>query len=105
MNHLPNEVTGWEAGVDALMRVGGVLLTPDAANALSLVLTLTVTPFVKADVLADISDDLAELALAELAPTDRGCPRLRALDRWRVLTDASNALDLASHEIRKALTR
>ena len=84
----PHEVTGFPAAADVLQRVGGVLLSPDAAAALALALIGTVEPYIKADVLADLADDLLAEALrwAELPLAPRCCaPRGVALPAGRSL--------------------
>jgi hypothetical protein len=91
----PHEVTGFAAAADVLQRVGGVLLAPDAAAALALALIGTVEPHLKADVLADLADDLGD-QVRDLVHAGKTPAAV-------VLWDLSIAYDRASHEIRKRL--
>ncbi len=93
----PHEVTGMGPAVDVLQRVGGVLLPPDAAQALAFALIGTVAPYLQADMLADIADDLHDAARGYAAAQDFG-PAAALLAQ-------SFALDNASHQIREALNR
>ena len=95
VNRYPHEVTGFPAAADVLQRVGGVLLSPDAAAALALALIGTVEPYIKADVLADLADDLMDQTKAAVMRDDiRGAVAL-----W----GQAVAYDRASNDIRKRL--
>lgn len=67
------------------------LLSPREARRLTLVALATADPLIRADVLANLSDDVLELAA--------GIPA----DESRVLLQLSSAFDQSSHEIREAL--
>jgi hypothetical protein len=91
----PHEVTGFAAAADVLQRVGGVLLAPDAAAALALALIGTVEPHLKADVLADLADELMDRVRDLVYETN--IPGATAV--WHVAV----AYDRASYEIRERL--
>jgi len=93
----PHEVTGFAQAADVLQRVGGVLLSPDAAAALALALISTVEPWLKADVLADLADDLMD-QVRDLTYAGKIIP---AVALW----DLAIAYDRASHDIRERLGR
>lgn len=87
-----DDLTGFEQARDALRRVGGVLLPDDAANALAAALLMVATPLIKAETLADIADDLTDIA--------------RQFDRFEptalALVNVAHSLDSASAQIREA---
>jgi hypothetical protein len=87
-----DELTGFTRGRAALMHVGGVLLTEHAANMLAAALVIAVAPVIKAEALADVADDLAEMAhhFGEHEPTGLA------------LNHLAHALDSASAQIREA---
>lgn len=93
----PHEVTGFAAAADVLQRVGGVLLAPDAAAALALALIATVEPHIKADVLADLADDLFDRAWELIDHGDMPGAEALGNQAW--------AYDRASHDIRGRLNR
>jgi len=85
------DLTGYRQALDALRRVGGVLLPDDAAQALAAALLMVATPLIKAETLADIADDLAEIAhhFGEHEPTGLA------------LNHLARSLDSASAQIRE----
>ncbi len=86
------QLPGFLRALEAVRRAGGVLLSDDAARALTLLALHSATPLIKAEVLADTADDLAEVA--ELLP---------AGDDTGLLLRLAGALDDASHQIRRSL--
>ncbi len=91
--HIPGALPALEA----VQYVGGVLLSPDAAEQLVFAALHAADPHIRADLLADISDDAYEQALDLFA--------LGHLERAVTLNDFGHALDQASHQIREALAR
>ena len=85
------DLTGFPHALDALRRVGGVLLPDDAAQALAAALVAVVTPVIKAEALADVADDMTEMSehFGQHTPTGAA---LAALAR---------SLDSASAQIRE----
>jgi len=85
------DLTGFAQALDALRRVGGVLLPEDAAQALAAGLVAVVTPVIKAEALADISDDMLEIAehFGQTTPTGVA------------LVELARSLDSASAQIRE----
>jgi hypothetical protein len=85
------DLAGFPQALDALRRVGGVLLPDDAAHALAAALVAVVTPLIKAETLADIADDLADMAhhFGEHEPTGLA------------LNHVARSLDSASAQIRE----
>lgn len=93
MGHInADDVPGFRQALEAVRRAGGVLLTEDAARALTLLALAIAGPLIKAENLADIADDLADMSTR--MPTGEGAS---------VLLRLSASLDLASHQLRKAL--
>lgn len=88
----PEDLAGYRQAVAAIEQVGGVLLTPEAARLLALVALHMSGPAVRAELLADIADDLVELASQVAEP-----------DGAFALTQAAYSLDLAGYQIRAAL--
>lgn len=88
----PEEYAGYRAAVRVLEQAGGVLMPGDAARALALLVLHATGPHVRAELLADLSDDLAELS--EFSGSGGG---------RKALTEVAHALDLASHQLRTAL--
>lgn len=88
----PNEYAGYRVAVRVLEQAGGVLMPGDAARALALLVLHATGPHVRAELLADISDDLAELSGRATSEGGRNA-----------LSEVSYALDLASHQLRTTL--
>lgn len=88
----PDDVAGYRQAVAAIQQLGGVLLSPESARLLALATLHVSGPAVRAELLADIADDLAELAAQVIEP-----------DGAFALAQAAYGLDYASHEIRTAL--
>lgn len=86
----PNLVPGFPQAHRAVTQLGGLLLGPDAAASLALVALAAAAPAMKAELLADIADDLA--ALAGQLPPGAG-----------PLAQVAESLDKASYEIRRQL--
>lgn len=84
----PDEYAGYRLAVRVIEQAGGVLMPGDAARALALLVLHVTGPAVRAEILADLSDDALELGLA----LGSGA-----------LVDFGHALDLAGHELRAAL--
>lgn len=61
------DVPGFPQALLAVRRAGGVLLTEDAARQITILAMAAATPFIKAEVLADTSDDLLDMQMHELA--------------------------------------
>jgi len=91
--HIPGALPA----LDAVQYVGGVLLTPDAAEQLVFAALHAADPLIRADLLADISDDAYEQALDLFA--------LGHVERALTLNEFGSSLDEASHAIREALAR
>lgn len=88
----PEEYAGYRLAVQVIERAGGVLMPGDAARALALLVLHVTGPAVRAELLADIADDLAELAGHSF--TEAGAV---------ALTEVAYALDLAGHQLRTTL--
>jgi hypothetical protein len=91
---LADDLTGFTEARDVLRRVGGVLLSEDAANALAAALVLTVTPLIKAEALADAADTTTDMA-REVLRHDAHNPS------GLTMINIAHGLDAASAQIRK----
>lgn len=91
--HIPGALPALEA----VQYVGGVLLTPSAAEQLAFAALHAADPHIRADLLADIADDAYGQALDLFA--------LGHHEQAFTLQDFGRALDQASHQIREALAR
>ena len=89
---LADQVPGFGPALEAVRRAGGVLLTEDAARALTLLALAVAGPHIKAEHLADMADDLAETA-----------GRMHSGEGAATLLKLSASLDLASHQLRRQL--
>lgn len=90
----PSLVPGFEPAARAIRAAGGIMLGDQAAATLALVALEAARPHMQAEGLADLADDMLDMALA-LSPGDES----------GVLFRLSVALDQASHDIRGKLTR
>lgn len=91
--HIPGALPALEA----VQYAGGVLLSPLAAEQLVFATLHAADPLIRADLLADIADDALFAALRQL--------ELGFIEGAVALQEFGDALDHASHEIRKALAR
>jgi hypothetical protein len=62
-----DEIPGYQAASAALLQVGGLLLTEDAALGFAAVALTAAGPFVKAETLADLADLLDEMGMPDAA--------------------------------------
>lgn len=88
------DVPGFLPALQAVCRVGGVLMAGNVGLALTSAALEAAGPHIRAEVLADIADDLASTA-ATIWPPEHAWP----------LAQMAEALDHASYEIRKALAQ
>lgn len=86
------QTPGFPSALAVIQRAGGVLLTAEAAHRLTVLALAAAGPHIRAEVLADIADDLA--GTAETFPTGHISG---------VLLQLAGAFDRASHDIREAL--
>lgn len=85
----PASVPGFLPALRSVSALGGVLLGDSAAMSLTLAALHAARPHMQAEFLADVADDVAELA---------------ARNTSAELAELARLLDAASHQIREALT-
>ncbi len=69
MNDLyPEDVPGFTQALDAVQVVGGVLLPPEAARQLVMVVAAVLRPHLTAELYADLADDEVVTAISQYAP-------------------------------------
>lgn len=75
-------VPGFTAAMSAVRHLGGILLSEEAAQRFALVALAAATPHMRAELLADLADELGD-----------------------DFPEVATVLDTASHQLRKALTQ
>jgi hypothetical protein len=93
----PGEAPGFPEALAIITQVGGVLLSQEAAVRLAIAAVAAAGPAIRAEVLADLSDDLRDAATEWSAHGREAWTAVQALELF------AHHLDQASHDVREAL--